>query len=832
MTKKKAIDLTRTFNPDIPSIPKLLFHYFGTNPYYAQARTVAGEVTYQPIKRPLTEEILQDHLDGKITLGSYQLDKENKVMWLGWDVDSNNRDTAKEYAKQLISKLRDIPHSVEFSGSKGYHILIFLSQPMLAEKAKTITEAVRGELPKAGTSHIECFPKQASLTKANPMGSLLKIPLGVHPRTHDKSRFVDPTNGWEGGQDVDPFQCLSNVVDPDALNVLLTGNEDPKKAIVDLLVPHWQAGEHHNLSLYLSGYLAHLGWGVQDVIEVITGICKQAHDDAEIENRIQAATDTFKSIGEGKSVKGFSGLSDLLPGAVMRSLSDLATQVVTPIMVKRIDGVRLSKGAIFEKVNSITAIIWADLHERGEIVKTAYNQAYWYCADDHLLIPLDDIQWYAMLHQEYGLNPAESFGTQVIKKILLKSIHDGRVVDVKNRTVWDDDKLFINLGEAEVYILDGEDIITGYNGECGYLFKTNMISEHPIVPDFSTDINIWDKLVTDISFTKSKEVPATPEEQAELLKAWILAFFFQELMPTKPLLLAIGAPGSGKTTAMRRIMRLLDSPDADVLEVVTDKPDSLRTSLAAHKLIVLDNLENSGVRWLIDVLNRLSTGSAIELRELYKTNTSYVLKPQCFVAMTAVSMPFGEDTLFSRILPLEMMALANPLPEYFLQKQLRDGMNGMWADLLLKLNQIVATLKRNKSNEPPIASRLADFSVFCSRISKSGVVDGTLLIKGLRNLVDRQKMALLAASPFIMVLEDFLTAQPDEADKFHSMYELYSLLEPIAKTKKLRWEWSNAVALGRHVVTLKDQLEKLYHAEIQLVEGRDMFKVRFHKLSI
>jgi hypothetical protein len=822
------ITLDRIFT-DVSSIEKLLLHYYGQNEYYAQAKLVSGDTTYLPVKQKLNEEIIRHHLEGKITLGSYQLNADSTVNWIALDVDSNNRETAREYTRKIAQKLKDTPHGIIFSGSKGYHIYIFLTSPMPAEKAKIIGEAIRGDLPSVGNSHVEVFPKQIKLSKATPMGSLIKIPLGLHPKTHQRSFFVDPNNGWENGAELDPIKFLTNAVDPSCLDILLSGASDPKKAISELLIPYWSAGERHNLALYLSGYLAHLGWGAEDAVSVIADICKATNDES-IDNRLQAVVDTFKSIVEGKSVKGFSGLNDLLPGAVMRTLTELATQIATPIMVRRVDSVRLTKGATFEKVNSVTSIIWADLHERGEIIKTEYNQAYWFDAEEHLLVSIDDIMWLAQLHADYGLNPTESFGSQVIKKIQLKAMKEARIVDVRNRTVWDGERLYINLGGAEVYMLDGQNIVTGYNGECGYLFTTTR--QTFIEPDFKTDKNIWDSLVNDISFNKSSEVPATPEEQAELLKAWILAFFFQELMPTKPLLLAMGAPGSGKTTAMRRIMRILDAPDAEVLEVVADKPDSLRTSLASHRLIVLDNLENSGVRWLIDVLNRLATGSSIELRELYKTNTAYVLKPQCFVAMTAVSMPFSEDTLFSRILPLEMQALANPMPEYFLQRQLKENMNGMWADLLLKLNQIVDTLKRDQSNVPPIASRLADFSVFCSRISKSGVVNGTLLIKGLRSLVDRQKMALLAASPFIDVLEDFLSTQPDEADKYHSIYELYAILEPIARNKKLRWEWKNAMSLGRHVITLKEQLEKLYQADVQYEEGKEKFKVRFKKLAI
>lgn len=827
-----TIDLTRKFATNAESIPALLLRYFGGNPYYAMARTIAGEVTFQPVKHALTEDIIQDHLNGKIVLGAYQLLQDNMVHWLGWDVDSNNRDTARTYAHKVLARLKDIPHAVEFSGSKGYHILVFLSEPMPAERAKLIVEHVRGDLPKTGASHIEVFPKQAVLNKATPMGNLLKMPLGLHPRSHERSRFVDPNNGFETGQDLEPIQFLTNTVKPEELEVLLQDTTDPRKQIVELLVPYWSEGDRHNVALYLSGYLAHLGWGLEAVRSVITGIC-QATGDPDEANRLTAVQDTFISIEQGKSVKGFSGLNDILPGTVLKGLIEQATQAVTPGLVRRIDSIRLSKAAMFEKIRITVSTIWSDLQEIGEVIRSPRDEAYWYNKETHLLVPLLSERFLAVLYHNYGINSAEAFGAQVIRGLRNQATHEARIVTLRNRTVWTGDKLLVNLGTEEVYQLDGHDIITVFNGECGYMFRTDLYSEHRIIPDFSSHADVWNHLVQDISFSKSNDVPATPEEQAELLKAWILAFFFQELMPTKPLLLAMGAPGSGKTTAMRRIMRLLDSPDSDVLEIVSDKPDSFRATLELHRMVVLDNLENSSnVRWLVDMLNRLATGMNIELRRLYSNNEVYLLRPDVFVAMTAVTMPFAEDTLFSRILPLEMQQLQNPQPEYRLQRILQSNMNGLWADMLVKLNRIVGSLVKNSQEEPPIASRLADFTVFCKRIEKSGVVNGPMLIRGLRSLVDRQKIALLGVSPFIYTLEDWISLQPAEADKFHTMYELYGILEPIAHSKKIVWPWKDAVSMGRHVLTLQGQLEKLYQADIRLLDNRDMFQVRFRQTTI
>jgi hypothetical protein len=831
--KPHVIKFDRQFNPQSFDLLNRLQHFFGTNPYYAIAKTRAGEVSYNPIKKELDPDILNDHIEGHVVLGTYQLDGDNNVMWLCWDVDSTDRKVAQEYATKISNRLETIPHAIEFSGSKGYHIFVFLDRPMSAVQAKQVVDFVRDAeaLPKVGKSHVECYPKQDKLTSANPMGSLLKLPLGLHPKTHNRSMFVDRNNGWEAGEPIPPEHVFINVVAPEELLKLIRGHVDIHKQIVDLLAPHWAAaqGEHHNFALYLAGYFSHLGWGLQDAVEVVQNIAI-ACNDAEVGNRVQAVQDTFRKIEQNGTVKGFSGLSDMLPGAVVKTLSELASSVTTPTLVKRIDAIRLQRGPQFEKTRQSALTIWSDLRETGEMVQTEDNRAYWFDSSAHILVALNSTQWQAKLHHDYGLNPSDSFGTQTTEEIRLKAVSEARTVDIRNRTYWTGEELYVNLGGSEVYILDGEDVRTGFNGACGHLFLTDAHYREAVKPVFSGQTDVWKVLINDLSFNRSQDAPATPAEQSELLKAWILAFFFQELMPTKPLLLAMGVPGSGKTTAMRRVLKVLEGPDAEVLEVVGDKPDSLRASLTSHKLLVLDNLERTKAQWLVDTLNRLATGANIELRELYKTNSTFVIKPQCFVAMTAVSMPFSEETLFSRILPLEMQQLSNPLPEHLIQKKIQEELPLIWGDLLLKLNQIVATIRRDQSSIPPIASRLADFTVFCKRIERSGVVDGVTLIRGLRSLVDRQKIALLESSPFVAVLEEWMKTAPDEASQFHDFAELWATLEPIAHRRSLNWRWSNPASLGRHILAMMEPLKKLYRAEFvqeHMPNGKEIDKIKF-----
>src|SRR3990172_143880 len=234
------------------TIPELLLEIFGGNPYYAASREAAnGDLYYSPIEVPLTVELLQDHVDGKIVLGSYQLIQgSNVVRFLGWDVDSVDRKVAREQTLQILKHVKNIPHVVEFSGRKGYHILIFLKDPMPATEAKRIVDWVRERegLAISGDSHVEAFPKQDKLQKSRPKGNLLKIPLGKHPRTHEYSRFVDPDNGWENGDPVNAYERLIAKANADDLYAIIQESGAPADLqLVELLKEYWVDGKRHDL---------------------------------------------------------------------------------------------------------------------------------------------------------------------------------------------------------------------------------------------------------------------------------------------------------------------------------------------------------------------------------------------------------------------------------------------------------------------------------------------------------------------------------------------------------------------------------------------------------
>ena len=822
------------------TVSLLLFKIFGGNPYYAVAKYVNGDLYYNPIEVELTEENIQDHVNGTTTLGSYQLIQgSNVVKWFGWDVDSVDIKEARDIVEKITKRLGDIPHAVEFSGRKGYHILIFLNEPMLAGDAKTIAQRVRDAegFKATGETHVECFPKQDILSRDRPKGNLLKIPLGIHPVSREWSKFISPSDGWEKGEALDPKKILENKATLEQVFSLVSQSLNIESQLVDLISEHWSEGKRHDLSLYLCGFLANEGWGFDQTRNFMQALVERTKD-AEEFNRLQTVQTTFERLKEGKSIRGRQGLGEILPSAVMQQLTELVSLAKAPDTVNQIDDIRYNKGKTkIEQARLAGNTIWSMLNDEGSrIFQTEYADVYWYSQEEHSVIDDSGELWNSMTNKRFGLNPLDAFSKMVDAEVRLRSVREAPIVPIYRGSYWSEveGKLYVNFGGPEVYIITSpKDIKTSYNGECGIMFITNPLNRH-IVPDFEVaNVDCWEYLANDLSFTTSADAPASPAEQRELLKAWILSYFFLELLPTKPILTIVGAPGSGKTTAIRRILRILEDPFADVLGVPTDKQDAFRASVESHKLVVIDNLEKSGAYWMVDTLNKLATGNQIEIRELYKTNARHVIIPRCFIACTAVNMPFSDETLFSRLLVLEMSRLLEPLPEHVLQRQIREHGPAIAADLLRKLGEVVVVLRSMRKVRPPTKSRLVDFTVFCEKIKvcPPHVIKGVLLSSGLLSMVDAQMRQLKESSQAIYLLEEWISLKPEEAAEWKTITQIHDVLSTMAQARKLSFAWKSSQALLRHFMALEDRLKMDFAAEIVTEVSqqtrREVVKFRF-----
>lgn len=132
-------------------------------------------------------DLLTKHMQGKTTVGVFNGEELNK--FICFDVDyADNHAMARWVALKIVDVLmnefnipRDFIH-VSLSGGKGYHVDLFVDEPIMLEVARMFHAAVldKFDLPEGGD--VEFRPSS---------GQGVKLPLGIHRGTGARCWYVD-----------------------------------------------------------------------------------------------------------------------------------------------------------------------------------------------------------------------------------------------------------------------------------------------------------------------------------------------------------------------------------------------------------------------------------------------------------------------------------------------------------------------------------------------------------------------------------------------------------------------------------------------------------------
>ena len=146
---------------------------------------------------PLTDHVLQAHLDGRHTIGVYALLRDETCWFLAADFDKEH--WQKDVATYLAAcDALGVPSALERSRSgNGGHVWIFFEAPISAAQARKLgcillTRAIAERHQIGLDSYDRLFPSQDTLPKGG-FGNLIALPLQAEPRRKGNSVFLDRT---------------------------------------------------------------------------------------------------------------------------------------------------------------------------------------------------------------------------------------------------------------------------------------------------------------------------------------------------------------------------------------------------------------------------------------------------------------------------------------------------------------------------------------------------------------------------------------------------------------------------------------------------------------
>ena len=230
----KAKEIVKSFSPDEHHLIRFVHLFSGREGVYArQWVSPTGNSGYTPIHEPFTPQVAKNHILGNFTIGIYPLRLDNSVTFIAFDFD-----LIKPLITKLISKKElwdkamnmmlktaslfidlahqyQIPIYLENSGFKGYHLWIFLKEPLpgkVARKFGKIFLHKVGSIPRE--IHVEIFPKQG-FVPSDGLGNLIKLPLGIHRTSGRRSLFIDP----KGNEIENQLDYLINIKQCPKINI-------------------------------------------------------------------------------------------------------------------------------------------------------------------------------------------------------------------------------------------------------------------------------------------------------------------------------------------------------------------------------------------------------------------------------------------------------------------------------------------------------------------------------------------------------------------------------------------------------------------------------------
>lgn len=453
-----------------------------------------------------------------------------------------------------------------------------------------------------------------------------------------------------------------------------------------------------------------------------------------------------------------------------------------------------------------------DLRKRGVLIQGPGGRQFWLEKQRHRLFDLDGFPFRALFMEAYQINPAEPEFRHILEAVRAETRSRGEKASIYRFSCFNRQRgmLYISAGQGKVVRLDGNSAIWLENGNEGVLFEE---SETPqIIPDEAVSFSntgdpLFDSIFGRVNFVRGAGVILDIEQQRLILRIWMLAIFFPELLPSKILLLFYGEKGSGKTTTLRVILKLLLGPHADVTPL--GKEDGFNATISQEYLIVLDNVD-SFCRWIEDRLATVATGQTIKLRKLYTTNEMLSFPTRCSIALTARTPRFRRDDIVDRLQILRVNRLEKFSREAAWYEEIEARRLALWGQLLQDLNFVVARLRSTAASTPDNL-RMADWGFVATTIGDA-IGKGPETRKALED-------AELDKAHFLLEVDDlydfiYQIAQENSGRKWKSG-ELFAELKQRAERAEVEFHIKSPKSLGRILHRLAPALQRMISFEIE-----------------
>lgn len=486
---------------------------------------------------------------------------------------------------------------------------------------------------------------------------------------------------------------------------------------------------------------------------------------------------------------------------------------------------RSDKRKDFEVNATAFNIMLADLRDRGELLYDG-QAAYFFSKTDKALVKIDaENQDYKILMSQYKINASEIIYKFVYSELETTAAQTGRRVTVYPFSHYHQktNRVYLSNFSNQVYRISQERVELCENGVDGILFLPNKKYDKFVFDEPSWQGSLWDEKV--LSQIKFSNKGLHSGEAKTLLLIWILTLFFPELFPTKVILAFIGVKGSGKTSAARRVLQIIQGLKNDVT-VIPKEASDFDAIVTNNSLVVLDNADTKNP-WFDDRLAITATGGTAKKRKLYTTNEYVEATIRCNLMITARDPHFRRDDVADRVLPLKVERQNQFKSENKIVREIEEVRDRLMSELIKFAQEALTALNQAKDEDDFGTFRMADFSSFANKLGRYAGIETKIEEIFKKISVEQSEFALEDNSLFILLYQWAKENQGKRVTNSQLCVELGLL----AKFKGQKFEFvDRGRAFAQRMSHLRPNLKEFFDiTETSGGQGKVYFQFRIKK---
>ncbi len=434
-------------------------------------------------------------------------------------------------------------------------------------------------------------------------------------------------------------------------------------------------------------------------------------------------------------------------------------------------------------------------------------------------------RFWAYMEQRYGLTEREDTSKAILDRLRTYAMQNGAHVAVRRFAAYKNNSVYFSSYDGKMWRLDGANIMQVPNGEDDVFFIDDDGGKN-VEPEVANHGILFDRLVNHLSFSTTGMGGISAEQMRMAFVVWIFALALPDLMPTKPLLILEGAPGSGKSASCQLLQQALLGESKPMI-LSKNKEDDFGVLLLRSPICVFDNLD-AYIDWLPDAICAYTTKGTWTKRKLFTDSDEATIKPHAFIAVASKNpASFRREDTADRCVILRLERRDQFTRFQSLEAQIQQDRSQLVGEYFWYVNQIVAEINHGALNEQTAeVHRMADFAAL-ARVVGRVVGWEPEAVADLMNAIQSEQIAFInEEDPLVELLHKWIVYKPTNGlngiGREIGLFQLFTEMEMIANANGIAF-YKNARLLSQKLRS--QHLERDFVIQLIAPDGHKSYRI-------